>query len=783
MPATIGNPGKELYEFGPFRVDVEHEILLRSGEAVPLTSKTFQVLVALLRHGSAGVSKDELMKEVWSDSFVEEANLSRTVFMLRKALGESPKDHRYIVTVPGRGYRLATEVLAIPEQELDLVSVSHSTVQVQVEQGRPWGWISAIVVILLAIAFGVFRLTRHSPSVITARDTVVLADFANSTGDPAFEGTLRQGMEVQLEQSPYLSLISDDRIRQTLQLMGRPADTPLTPSVAREICERTLSAAVLEGSIASLGSQYVVGLRAKSCRTGDLLDEEQVQAARKEDVLDALSQIAVKFRTRVGESGTSVEKHSTPLTEATTPSFEAWKAYTTGLKIGLTTSWAASLSDLKRAVEIDPNFATAQAQLGIVYSDLGESVLSASSTAEAYRLRDRTSERERFFITALYNRQVTGNLDRALQTIDQWEQAYPRDPLPHAIASGLMTQGSGQYGRSIEEARKAIDADPDLIPAHINIAYSYAYMSSFAEAEGAMRRAPQRYADFPELLLLRYHLAMLKGDLAGMSREVSLASGKPGAEDWMTNSQALVLARSGQLRLARIASARASQVAQQSGQRERAATYEAGVAVWEAFFGDAPAAKRTAAEALAISNGRDVEYAAAFAFALSGDVQRAQVLAKDLEKRFPEDTSVQHNYLPTLDGLLALSHGDPVRAIERLQIPAPHEEAVTGCAFFAFFGTLYPAYVRGEAYIASNKPIEAAAEFQKILDRPGLLFADPVGPRARLELGRALAKAGDKAKAKAAYQGFLKIWKDADPDVPILKQAKAEDAELQRSET
>jgi DNA-binding winged helix-turn-helix (wHTH) protein/tetratricopeptide (TPR) repeat protein len=783
MSATAGSQGKKLYEFGPFRVDVEREILLRSDEVVSVTPKTFQMLLVLLRHGAAGVSKDELMKEVWPDTFVEEANLSRTIFMLRKALGESPKDHRYIVTVPGRGYRLAADVAAIPEQELDLVSVSHSTVQVQVEQGRPWGLISAVVLLILAIAFGAFRLTRHSPRVFTEKDTVVLADFANSTGDPAFEGTLRQGMEVQLVQSPYLSLISDDRIRGTLQLMGRPADTPLTPSVAREICERTLSAAVLEGSIANLGSQYVVGLRAKSCRTGDVLDEEQAQAAKKEDVLNALSQIAVRFRTRVGESGTSVEKHSTPLTDATTSSFEAWKAYTTGLKIGLTTSWVAGLADLKRAVEIDPSFATAHAQLGIVYSDIGETALSVSSTTEAYRLRDRTSERERFFITALYDRQVTGNLDGALQTIGLWEQAYPRDPLPHAIASGLMTQGSGQYRRSIEESRKAIDVDPDLLPAYVNMAYSYAYMSSFAEAENAIGRSPQRYAEFPELLLLRYYLAMFKGDMAGMNREVMLAAGKPGAEDWITYCQALVLARSGQLQKARKMSSRASELAQRSGQRERAATYEAGVAVWEAFFGDAGAARRTATAALADSNGRDVEYAAAFALAVTGDRERTQALAKDLEKRFPEDTSVHYNYLPSLRGLTALFHGDPGQAIEGLQIPAPLEDAVTGCAFFAFFGTLYPAYVRGEAYMASNRPIEAAAEFQRILDRPGLLFADPVGPRARLELGRALAKAGDKSKAKAAYQDFLMLWKDADLDVPILKQAKAEYAELQRSRT
>lgn len=778
MSTTIDRPGKELYAFGPFRVDVERELLLRSGEAVSLTPKTFQVLVILLRHGSAGVSKDELMKEVWPDTFVEEANLSRTIFMLRKALGETPKDHLYIVTVPGHGYRLAADVLTIPEQELDLVSVSRSTVQVQVEQGRSWGWTAAMVLLVLAVGFGIFRLTRQSPRVLTERDTVVLAEFANSTGDPAFEETLRQGMDVQLEQSPFLSLISEDRIRQTLQLMGRPPETPLSPSVAREICERTGSAAVLEGSISSLGSQYVVGLRAKNCQTGDVLDEEQVQAAQKEDVLNALSQIAVKFRKRVGESSASVEKYSTPLVEATTPSFEAWKAYSTGVKVGLLSGWTAGLPFLKRAVEIDPNFATAHAQLGISYSDLGESVLSTASTTEAYRLRDRTSERERLFITALFDRQVTGNLEKAMETTSQWEQAYPRDPAPLGLASGFITQSLGQYRRSIEDAQKAIELDPDLIFGHVNLAYTYTYMGSFAEAETAMQRTPQRNVELPEILLLRYHLALLKGDTLGMNRAMTMASGKPGAEDWLTNSQALVLARTGHLRQARKMAARAAELAQQSGQRERAANYEAGVAVWEAFFGNAATARQTATEALTISTGRDVEFAAAFAFALSGDSRRAQALAKDLEKRFPEDTSVRYNYLPTLDGLLAISHGDPARAIQRLRIPAPHEDGVTGCTFFAFFGTLYPAYVRGEAYMASNRPAEAAAEFQKIFDRPGLLFADPVGPRARLELGRALAKAGETAKAKAAYHDFLTLWKDADPDVPILKEARREFSEL-----
>ena len=370
MPASANQKSKELYEFGPFRVNPEKEILLRAGEPIQLTPKTFQILLVLVRHSNEVVTKEDLMKTVWPDTFVEEANLSRNIFMLRKALGERPQDHRYIVTVPGRGYRLAENVHLVPEHELSIVAANHSKVQVQVEETRPWGWIALAAILLVGVAAGAFRFFWHRPTVLSEKDTVVLADFANSTGDPVFDGTLRQGMAVQLEQSPFLSLVSEQRIRHTLRLMGRPADAPLTPELAREVCERTGSAAVLEGSIASLGSQYVLGLRAKNCRTGDILDEEQVQAAKKEDVLNALSQIASRFRTRVGESLATVEKHSTPLAEATTPSLEALKAYSAAWQVYFS-SGLPPCAAFQRAIEIDPQFAMAHASLGRVYAEFG----------------------------------------------------------------------------------------------------------------------------------------------------------------------------------------------------------------------------------------------------------------------------------------------------------------------------------------------------------------------------------------------------------------------------
>lgn len=783
MSANLGPGAKELYEFGPFRVDPQKEVLLRAGEPVSLTPKTFQILLVLVRHSKEVVTKDDLMKTVWPDTFVEEANLSRNIFMLRRALGESPQD-RYIVTVPGRGYRLAESVQLVPQHEIRIVAAKHSKVQVQVEETKPWRWISLAAILLLAVAVGTFRSFWHhtmvaNQAVLSEKDTVVLADFANSTGDPVFDMTLRQGMAVQLQQSPFLSLISDERIRRTMQMMGRPADERLTPDIAREICERTGSAAVLEGSIASLGNEYVLGFRARNCSSGDVLDEQQALAARKEDALNALSQIANKFRTRAGESFATIQQHQTPLVEATTPSIEALKAYSTGMKVAFSDSFAAAVPHLKRAIEIDPKFAVAYAQLGLLYSDIGESVLATESTIKAYQLRDRASDPERFFITVNYERHVTRNLDKARQTCELWAQTYPRDPSAHALLAGLISQGSGKYQESIDEAKKALSLDPDFTPGYVNLAYSYFWLDRPGDAQNVLRRAAERQIEVPELLLLRYDTAFLSNDRPGMDREVALAQGKPEAEDWLANSQALILARSGHLLQAIQMSNRAFLLAERTDRQETAATYETAPALWEAFFGNSREARRTATKALDLSKGRDVEFGAAFALALAGDSVRAQALTNDLDKRFPEDTSVRFNYLPALRGLLALKRGEPSRAIEELQVAIPNESAVPGITFFASFGAFYPAYVRGEAYLASHRAAGAAAEFEKILDHRGIVFGDPIGALAYLQLGRALALSGEKTEANTAYQNFFTLWKDADPNIPILSQAKAEYAKLQ----
>ena len=662
----------------------------------------------------------------------------------------------------GRRWQSAAEL----QQELAAVSPSRRAAYMAAG--------AAAIVVFAAAAYFSF----HRPPKLTAKDTVVLADFENRTGDPVFDQTLRQGLALQLEESPFVTLVSDVSIKQALRLMNRPLETRLTPEVSREICERTRSSAVLEGSLASLGSRYVLWLRATNCRTGDVLAAEQSQAEKKEDVLNALSRIAIQIRTRLGDSLAAVQEHSTPLEQATTSSLEALKAYSAAKIADFAHGSSAAVPHLRQATAIDPRFAMAHAELGFKVWDMGQTDLGAEEVRIAYRLRDHVSDRERLYIMMLYDRQVTGNLQKELQTLESWAQTYPRDAYAPGIISGWVTRGTGQYERGIQAAQQAIRLDPDIPYPYEGLALHNLLLDRFTASADALQRAAERKLEVPEMLVHRYYLAFLKGDQTGMEREIARGPGEH-AEDSMSHHQALVLARSGRMGQARIMWERGIALAQQAGKRETAAIYEAAEAVCEAHCGNRAAAKKRARAALELAKGRDVEYAAAFALARSGDLAESQRLAADLEKRFPEDTPAQFEYLPTLHALFALAHRAPSDAVERLQSVVPYDFAMPGTAFFGKFGGLYPAYVRGEAYLAGGRGQEAAAEFQKVLNHRGVVLADPIGALAHLQLGRAYASSGDSARAKSAYEGFLTLWKDADPDLPILKQAKAEYVKLQ----
>ncbi len=642
----------------------------------------------------------------------------------------------------------------------------------------PWRWVSAAAAVLALFAGSYFYL--HRAPKLTDKDSLVLADFANTTGNPVFDETLRQGLAIQLEQSPFLSMVSDERVQMTLGLMGQPADTRLTPKVGQEICERTGSAAVLDGSIARLGSQYLVGLRAKNCRTGQILDQEQVQAARIEDVMSALSQIAIKFRTKVGESLATVKQHGTPLEEATTTSIEALKAYSAAMKY-LTT--ARDVPDavplFQRAIEIDPKFAVAYASLGFTYGLLGRPALSAESNRKAYELRDRASDREKFFIAATYETRVTGNLEKALQTCELWVQAYPREILPRGILGAFLYPMFGKYEKGIEIDKQLVELDPDFVIGYVQLTFNSQYFGELGQAEKILQRASDRKLEIPDLAVRRYDIAFLKGDKAGMDREGALAQAQSPPNDMVYDREAFVLAYSGGLKEAKLTAQRVADLNAQPDQRGRKALIEIGPALWDAFFGNLSAATKSAGAVADLSNQRDVEYGAAFALALSGESSRAGALANDLEKRFPEDTGVRGFYLPAIRALLKLNAGQPSQAIELLQPARPYDRGTPPSVYPMFIGPFYTIYVRGLAYLAAHQGSKAAAEFQKVIDGRNIVVSDPIGALAHLQLGRAFALSGDTANAKAAYQDFLTLWKDADTDIPILRQARVDFAKLQ----
>jgi len=642
--------------------------------------------------------------------------------------------------------------------------------------------IAAGIAFLVLSGVTAWSLSLRARPKLTDKDTIVLADFKNSTGNPVFDETLRQGLATQLEQSPFLSLLSDQRIQKTLGLMGKPVDAALTAEIARDICERTGSAAVLDGSIASLGSQFVLGLRARNCRTSEVLDQEQAQAARIEEVMSALSQIAIKFRTKVGESLATVKKYDTPLAEVTTPSLQALKDFSTARKIFLRRGWDAALPLMKRVTETYPDFAMAHAVMARLYTDIGETELAAQSAAAAYRLRDRVSDREKFFIEANYYTQVTGNYEKAQETFESWGQSYPRDYEPAGLLSGSIYRAFGKYDQTIEQAKRAIAIDPDVPFSYVNLAGAYSELGRLAEAEAVFQQAAQRGVVFPFGLVSRFNLAFVKGDQTEMEQAANVARKNPVAADLLSVKESFVLAYSGRLRDARKKLQLAADLARKAGTQEKAATIEAIEALWEAFFGNEKEARMGATEALKASKARNVEYAAALALAISRDSSVAQKRVDDLAKRFPEDTCIQASYLPVLRARLALNQSvngsESARALKSLEVAAPYELGTPISKVAAGFGALYPVYMRGEAYLDAKQGPEAAAEFQKILDHRGIVATDPIGALAHLQLGRAWYAVGDNDKAKTTYRDFFALWKDADPDVPILKSAKAEYSRL-----
>jgi len=645
-------------------------------------------------------------------------------------------------------------------------------------RARPFRWvaIAGAAVVVIGLAVGGWLYFARRAHALTEKDTIVLADFMNKTGDSVFDDTLKQALAVGLGQSPFLNILSEEKVRETLRQMTRSPSNRLTQDLAREVCQRAGSKAYLAGSIAALGTQYVIGLEALNCASGDVLAREQVTAAGKEQVLSTLGQAAAKLRNEVGESLSSVQKFDVPLEQATTNSLEALKAYTLGRKTNREKGDAEAIPFNKRAIELDPNFALAYVSLGLNYYNLNQPSLGADYLRKAFDLRDRVTEREKFHITAHYYDPATGEVEKANQTSQLWVQTYPRDFMAYSNL-GTTYMILGQHEKAATETREALRLEPNNVVSYENLGQIYLALNRFDEARTTTEEEQRRKLGGIPLHLNLYALAFFQGNVAAMRQQADWAIGKPGAEDWMLSLESNTEAWSGRLAKARELSRQAVESARRGDEKEPAALWQANAAIREALFGNAEAARQNAAAALALAPGsRDAEAHAALAYALAGDTPHAQILADDLAKRFPQDTVVQSVWLPTIRAQIETSRKNAARSVEVLQAVAPYELGMLSGS--APNSCLYPVYVRAEAYLGAQQGPAAAAEFQKILDHRGLLWNCATGALAHLGLARAYALQNDTPKARVAYQDFLTLWKDADPDIPILLQAKAEHAKL-----
>jgi eukaryotic-like serine/threonine-protein kinase len=760
--------------FGTFEVDVRAGEVRKQGVRIKLQEQPFHVLTVLLQRSGEVVPREELRSQIWpADTFVDFDNsLNTAINKLREALGDSADNPRFIETLPRRGYRFIAPV----------TGVDGTTRGTATGASAPWRSrkivvAAAIAVLAAGIAGGLLwraRQARH----LTEKDTIVLGDFANSTGDAVFDGTLREGLSVQLEQSPFLSLVSEEGIRQTLRMMERPANTRLTPEITREVCQRTSSAAALHGSIALIGTRYNLILKAVNCASGDLLASTEAQASDKGHVLNALSKAASEMRRKLGESLGTMQKYNAPLEQATTPSLEALQAYSLGLNASAGGDNAGALPFFLRATQFDPNFAMAYWAMSTSYSAIGENTLAEENMQKAFDLRTDASEREKLIIEGDYHEYTTGDLIKARRSYVVGARAFPRDIYFHG-GLGALSNGLGRYETGLKEYLEALRLAPYSSIGYRFVVYTHLLLDRVEDASAAAREAHSKGLD-SSLAAVVYGLAFYRNDTAEMARQVAAAAGKPGQEELLLALEADTAGYFGHLGKAREFSRQAAESAERTGagrHRETALGYQIVSVLREALFGNAVRARHQTSIGKGRTTGHDADYGFGLALAYAGETDRAQAVADDFAKRYPEDTVVQLIYVPTLRAKIALNHSNAEEALDILRVAAPYELGLTALSYYNW-PNLYPVYVRGEAYLAARQGREAAGEFQKILNHRGVVLNEPIGALAHLQLGRAYALSGDTAKAKAAYQDFLTLWKDADPDIPILQQAKVEYAKL-----
>ena len=636
---------------------------------------------------------------------------------------------------------------------------------------KRWPLYSAAAIVAVALVAGALLLHNRRAAALTETDTIVLADFANSTGNPVFDDTLKQALAISLRQSPFLKVLSDQQVRATLQLMTQPPNAPLTPEITSEVCQRAGIKAYIAGSVASIGNEYVVGLKAVNCQSGDALALEQVHADGKEKVLDALGTAATKLRSELGESLSSVQKFDVPIEQATTSSLEALKTYSLGSKIFNEQGETRAIPFFTKAIELDPNFAMAYCRLGEIYALLDEGTKASEHLTKAHQLRDRVTEAEKYKISSYYYFTVTGEMEKAKQVCELWAQSYPRESEAH-LNLGYIYSVFGNYEKANEETVEGLHRDPGNSIGYANLIQGYAYLNQFDKTKAIYQETVRRKLDTGGAHSYMYGAAFLERDLQEMGRQAEWAADKPGVADVLLSYQSDTEAFFGRLAKAREFSQRAVQSARQNDQKETAVEWQMNGALREAEFGNPGRA-----HALAMASIQDAQAPATLALARAGDSARAQKAADELQKQRPLDTVMVNYWLPTIRAAIEIDRNNPSKAIEFLETATPME--MGGGADLGFGCLLYPVYLRGQAYLLLHKGAEAAAEFRKFIDHPNLAANNPLFVLAHLGLARAYALQGQRDQSRAAYQEFLDLWKAADPDIPIYKRAKAEYAKLQ----
>ena len=771
--------------FGEFELDLEKGELRKNGRPVRLQPQPCRVLSALASRPGELVAREELKHRIWNGTtFVDfEQGLNFCVRQIRLALDDDAESPKFIETVPRRGYRFVFPVTAPNGSEhggsqragwylpaagdTDFAEQANDSQKGRSRKRKEWVWASVAILATVAIWTGWLSLRSKRPK-LTDRDSIVLADFVNATGDSVFDDALKQALTIELGQSPFLNVLSDQKVGETLAMMNRPVNEHINADIGQEICLRTGSKALLVGTISSLGTHYLIDLKALACGTGDNLAHEQIEVGNKEDVLRALSRASSIVRRRLGESLPSVQKFDVPA-EATTSSLEALKSYSLGNAVQRERGDAPSIPFLKHAVELDPNFALAYAGLATRYSHLYQSSLALECGAKAYQLRDNVTAREKLRISATYF-MSRKDLEKEAQIYELWIANYPRDFVPHAnLSANYMSMG--QYDKALAEGQEALRLAPDDVVNYSNLGFNYLLLNRLNDARATVDEALAHKLDGRELRWDLYQVAFLRGDRAEMEQQLAWASGRPGVEDTFLYAQSISEAYHGHVKKAREYNQQAVDSSLRVDSKERAALWEANAALWEAELGNTAFARHDVSVALALSSGRNAKMLAALALARAGHVSEARSLAADLQRDNPTYTMLNVLWLPTIKAANALAQGNSDQALADLETVAPYEMSNNL--------NMLPAYIRGQAYLLAHDGAAAVAEFEKLLEHPGIVNNCVQGTLVRLQIGRAYAMQGDLTKARAEYKDFFTAWKGADARIPILRRAKLEYARLQ----